>query len=110
MLPNPGSVPTEPSSYKPICLLPALSKFFEKFFLSRLKPILKQEAIIPNHQFRFREQHTIEQVKCVSKQNKTIFRTERIMCCSLPRYLLDIEQAFAIVRYLVDISEETGIN
>lgn len=47
------------SSYRPISLLPVMSKLFEKILSKRLKPIIT----IPNHQFGFCNQHsTIEQV------------------------------------------------
>lgn len=91
MLPKPGKVPTEPSSYRPISLLPAISKLFEKVFLSRLKPILEENAIIPNHQFGFREQHsTIEQVhRVVNKIRQSL--EQKQYCAAV---FLDIQQAF----------------
>jgi hypothetical protein len=91
MLPKPGKVPTEPSSYRPISLLPAISKLFEKIFLSRLKPILEKEAVIPNHQFGFRTQHsTIEQVhRVVNKIRQSLEQKE--YCAAV---FLDIQQAF----------------
>lgn len=63
MIQKPGKPPVEVSSYRPISLLPALAKIFEKLLLRR---ILSEEAIqnaIPNHQFGFRSSHsTIQQV------------------------------------------------
>jgi hypothetical protein len=54
-------------SYKPISLLPILSKLFEKLFPTRIKPILQERGIIPGHQFGFREkQATIEQVRRIT--------------------------------------------
>lgn len=82
MIPKPGKPPTETSSYRPIRLLPTISKLFEKIFLSRLKPVLDEENIIPNHQFGFRQNHsTVEQVHRVV--NKIISRKKGILCCSL---------------------------
>ena len=43
MIPKPGKPPTEVSSYRPISLLPILSKIFEKLLLKRLKPIKAYE-------------------------------------------------------------------
>ena len=63
MIPKPGKAPTEVTSYRPISLLPVISKIFERIFLARLKPIIEDKHLIPNHQFGFREQHsTIDQI------------------------------------------------
>ena len=63
LIPKPGKRLEEVSSYRPISLLPVLSKMIEKLILNRLKPILEAENIIPDHQFGFREKHsTIEQI------------------------------------------------
>jgi hypothetical protein len=47
--------PSKPSeeviSYRPISLLPTVSKLFEKLLLTRLKTILGEKHIIPDHQF-----------------------------------------------------------
>jgi hypothetical protein len=63
MIPKPGKPATEVASYKPISLLPVISKLFEKLLLKRLNPILDARQIIPSHQFEFRKNYsTIEQV------------------------------------------------
>lgn len=60
---KPGKPPEQASSYRPISLLPILSKVFEKLLLSKLGPIILQNNLLPQHQFGFRVQHsTIEQV------------------------------------------------
>lgn len=61
MIPKPAKPINLVSSYRPISLLPVMSKIFEKILLTRLKPILLEHEIIPEHQFGFREKHsTIE--------------------------------------------------
>ncbi len=63
MIPKHGKDDTKVNSYRPISLLPTLSKLFEKMLLQKLKPILHEKKIIPDHQFGFREEHgTVEQV------------------------------------------------
>lgn len=88
---KPGKPAEEASSYRPISLLPMLSKLFEKLFLKRLKPQLEGLNIIPEHQFGFREQHaTIEQVHRVVEQINNTFESKKY--CSAA--FLDITQAF----------------
>ena len=67
MVLKPGKPPNEVSSYRPISLLPIMSKLFEKLVLKRLTPILDVKHIIPLHQFGFRQQHsTINQVRRIT--------------------------------------------
>ncbi|MGR0295363.1 reverse transcriptase domain-containing protein, partial [Klebsiella pneumoniae] len=58
MLLKPDKPANEVKSYRPISLLPVLSKLFEKLFLKRLAPILEERNLVPNHQFGFRKKHT----------------------------------------------------
>lgn len=60
--------------YRPISLLPVISKVFEKLLLKRIKPELEKDKTIPDHQFGFREQHsTIEKVhRIVRKINNNL--------------------------------------
>jgi len=59
-------------SYRPISLLPVLSKLFEKFLLSRLLEIIERKKVIPNHQFGFRHRYaTIKQIHRIVKKINT---------------------------------------
>ena len=49
MLPKPGKPPNEINSY--ISLLPFISKLFKKLLVKRLKPIIKGQNLLSNHQF-----------------------------------------------------------
>lgn len=67
MIPKPGKLPND-KKYRPISLLPIISKLFEKLLLKRLKPIIEERKLIPTHQFGFREKHsTIERVHRITK-------------------------------------------
>lgn len=91
VIPKPGKPTEELTSYRPISLLPIISKLFEKLFLGRLQPILEQKHLIPDHQFGFRNQHsTIEQVHRVAKTIRSDLEHKRY--CSAA--FLDISQAF----------------
>ena len=83
--------PREVQSYRPISLLPILSKVLEKLILKRLQPSLQQNALIPNHQFGFRRHHaTIKQIHRVVSQVSRDLEEHRY--CSAA--FLDISQAF----------------
>ena len=62
MVPKPGKDPNEVSSYRPISLLPVLSKILEKLILLKLTNEPNSMNWIPWHQFGFRKSHsTIQQ-------------------------------------------------
>lgn len=91
MIPKPGKKPEAVESYRPISLLPVLSKVFEKLLLLRLRPILKKRCIIPSHQFGFREGHsTIEQVHRVVQEIHTAFEEKKYCAAAF----IDVSQAF----------------
>jgi hypothetical protein len=59
---KPGKPSNELPSYRPISLLPLISKVFEKLLHKRLLPLIETASLIPNHQFGFRSRHsTIQQ-------------------------------------------------
>jgi hypothetical protein len=88
---KPGKPPNELISYRPISILPIVSKVFEKLLLQRLLPIVEIKRLIPNHQFGFRQRHsTLEQThRDVKKINEAL---ENKQYCSAA--FLDISQAF----------------
>ena len=63
MLPKPGKDVREVESYRPIALLPIMSKLIEKLILRRLKAVIEKYQLIPTYQFGFRNEHsTIDRV------------------------------------------------
>ena len=91
MILKPGKPSDLAASYRPISLLPTLSKLFEKLLLRRLKPLLAKRQLIPNEQYGFRERHsTIDQVhRLTSEISKAL--EEKKYCCAA---FLDSAQAF----------------
>jgi len=91
MICKPGKPANDKKSYRPISLLPVISKLFEKLLLKRLKPIIEKRKLIPQHQFGFRSKHsTIDQVhRIVSVIEKSL--EEKKICTAL---FLDVAQAF----------------
>lgn len=91
MVPKPGKPENSITSYRPISLLPVLSKLLEKLFRKRLSPILQSLCILPDHQFGFREGHgTPEQ--CHRVVNVIRDALEKKSYCS--SVFLDVKQAF----------------
>jgi len=63
MIHKPGKPEVDPESYRPISLLPSLSKLWERLISNWINDIITQGNILPDHQFGFRKGHeTIEQV------------------------------------------------
>jgi hypothetical protein len=91
MIPKPGKNPTEATSYRPISLLPLLSKILEKIILKRLTPILTTNNVIPAHQFGFRQKHgTVQQTHRII--HKIYEDLENKSYCTAA--FIDISQAF----------------
>jgi Reverse transcriptase (RNA-dependent DNA polymerase) len=91
MIPKPGKPPHEKSSYRPISLLPVISKLFEKLLLKRLKPIIERKKLIPTHQFGFRNNHsTIDQIHRIITIIENTLENKKV--CST--VFLDVAQAF----------------
>ena len=84
------------SSYRPISLLPTLSKLFEKMLTKRRLPFLEDLETMPDHQFGFRKRHSmIEQIHRLT--HKIRQDLEKKKYCSA--VFLDIQQAFDKVWY-----------
>lgn len=91
MILKPGKPPNEVKSYRPISLLPVISKVFERILLRRLQPVIEDNNLIPDHQFGFRTKHsTIDQVHRITDIIEKAFEEKRI-CSSV---FLDVSQAF----------------
>jgi hypothetical protein len=91
MIPKPSKPPHSATSYRPISLLPLMSKLFERLLLKLLQVDTNINDLIPSHQFGFRVKHSTTQqcqwivheiVKCLE---------EKILCTAA---FLDIQQAF----------------
>ena len=91
LIPKPNKPKNLVTSYRPISLLPTLAKLFEKVILSRIRPILQAQNIIPNSQFGFRARHsTIHQIHRLTDLISASL--EKKQFC--PAVFLDVSQAF----------------
>lgn len=91
MIPKVGKAPNDKKSYRPISLLPTISKLFEKLLLKRLKHIIDERKLIPEHQFGFRQKHsTVDQVHRITNVIENALEKKQI-CSGI---FLDVAQAF----------------
>ena len=92
-----GKPPELATSYKPISLLLILSKLFETLLLGRIKPLIIEKNVIPDHQFGFRQHHAaIEQVNRVYAIARKAIKEKKYCTSVFP----DISQAFDKVWHL----------
>ena len=91
MIPKPGKPINEVKSYRPISLLPIISKLFEKLFLRRMKRIIERKQLVPDYQSGFRNKHaTVDQVHRITDVIERSLEEKKI--CSA--VFLDVAQAF----------------
>ena len=91
MVLKPGKNPTDVASYRPISLLPILSKILEKLLLKRIYSDTNLQDWIPTHQFGFRRAHsTIQQCHRIADIINKAFE-EHKYCSAV---FLDVSQAF----------------
>ena len=91
---KPGKDKLFPQNYRPISLLPKLSKIFEKIILNRIKIHGKENNTVMQEQFGFREgRSTVHQLARLTNDITTEFNKNR----STALVLLDIEKAFDTV-------------
>ena len=96
MIHKPGKPMFEVTSYRPISLLPIVSKLFEKILLRRLMTALSELSVIPDHQFGFRQEHaTIEQIYRVCQVIRTTLEKKGILVSSNLRRTTGVRQSVA---------------
>ena len=86
-----GKNPMDVSSYRPISLLPTVSKFLERLILKKIYKDLNPQDWIPYHQFGFQKAHsTVQQCHWITDIiNKTM---ENQNYCTAA--ILDVSQTF----------------
>jgi len=94
MIPKPGETPTDVASYRPIGLLPVISKILEKLLLKIIYIDTHPKTWIPMHQFGFRKAHsTIQQLhRLTDETNKAL--DDKHYCSAV---FLDVSQTFDTV-------------
>lgn len=93
-IPKPDKNHSIPGNYRPISLLPCLSKLLEKCILTRLNSFIETNHILLNEQFGFRKSHSsAHQLKRLKVHVQENFMKKK----STGLVLLDIEKAFDAV-------------
>lgn len=86
-----GKSPTDAHNYRPISLLNALGKIYERIIYHKLTEFIEENGLLPKFQFGFRKGHsTIHQAMRIKQH---IIKNKRIRK-STGMILLDIEKAF----------------
>lgn len=93
-IPKPDKKLSDPSSFRPISLLPCLGKIFEHCILSRLNLIVSRKELLINEQYGFRKGHsTAHQLLRLKNQISQGFKNK----LATGLVLLDVEKAFDAV-------------
>ena len=91
MIPKLEKPPTEVKSYRPISLLPILSKLYEKILQVRIKQIIEQRNLVSKHRFSFRNAYsTIDQIHLITDIIE-IALGKKNFCTTV---FLDVSQSF----------------
>ena len=94
MLPKPGKDLTKPTTYRPISLLPAMGKIFERIVASRLSAFLEKVDYFDENQAGFRKKRsTIDQLFKLSQSVSTALKKHK----KAVGVFLDVEKAFDAV-------------
>ena len=94
MLPKPGKDLTKPTSYRPISLLPAMGKIFERIVASRFSAFLEKVDYFDENQAGFREKRsTVDQLFKLSQSVSTALKKHK----KAVGVFLDVEKAFDAV-------------
>ena len=81
----------DPNNYRPITILPAINKIFEKLIFNRLNIFFEKNQIIKNNQFGFRSGYSTELAMCKFYEDALTSLNEKNAMCAI---LLDLSKAF----------------
>ncbi|KAI0986278.1 hypothetical protein GJ496_011779 [Pomphorhynchus laevis] len=93
--------PSLPSSYRPISLLPTLSKLLERLILIQINAYLSSSNMYPPFQFAFRSNHSTE-ITCIKVYHDLLISRDKALYGVL--ISLDLSSAFDIVDHSVLLS------
>lgn len=82
---KPNKPPSNCDSYRPISLLPCISKIYETFILNKIKRHCFDNEIVPDYQFGFKEKHSTLHALSILQHDITSALNDRTptIACSL---------------------------
>lgn len=93
--PKKDKSPKDPRNYRPISLLPSLSKLIERICAIHLKSEMQEKRVLPDEQFGFRERHsTVHSLLNLTCELKRNIKQKKLSVC----VSLDIEKALNTLR------------
>ena len=93
---------TLPTNYRPVSLLPILSKLLERVVHEQLQDYLTRHNIIPPHQFAYRKHHSTEDALTVAAEHLLKAKDDRKTSVAA---FLDLSKAFDKVKHSVIIKD-----
>jgi len=90
--------PKSPNDYRPISILPTLSKVFEKVIYSRLYSVVTSNCILSPQQFGFRTNHSTELAIAAIYDDMICNKDNKLITCTL---FLDLSKAFYCVDHKI---------
>lgn len=103
-----GGAKEDPNNYRPISVLPVLSKIFERIILDKINNFFNKYRSISEHQFGFRIGKGVDDA--ISKLSKEVYESLNNKKCCLTVFL-DLKKAFDVIPHdlLIKKLEKLGI-
>jgi len=94
--------PLETSNYRPIAILPNVSKIFEKAILEKVNKFIKTENILPECQYGFRKFRSTKDAMLDLRLKLESINNQKRKCCLI---MLDLSKAFDKVNHKILIEK-----
>lgn len=113
LLPKPGKPDSDPSAYRPICLLNVAAKALEMVLSMRLNDEIESRGLLSDHQYGFRKGRStfmaVQQIRILAEEERQKTRSARKLFFVV---LLDIKNAFNSLswRVILDALHKKGIS
>jgi hypothetical protein len=105
MIPKPGKNISELESYRPVSLLPIVSKLFEKLVLKRLKPMTAVKHLVATHKFGIRRNDS--KIDQVHRSLTSLKKHPETKTCALLSFLTlhKVSTEYGIDAYFINLGQ-----
>ena len=93
---------TKGENYRPISLLPNISKIFERIMFTRLDSFLDSSEIIYKYQFGFRKHYSTNHARLSIAEQIRNSLDKKMFTCGI---FIDLEKAFETVKHQILLSK-----